>query len=1424
MAAFLLFPAGARADEEPTATPVPGESDVTQNTDTTPDGTAVIEEHLLENEVPNTLTTDDDTDTTNDLMETKSAYTIQTSYTFDNAEIEEVPDPDDADNPIVEANTDNAIQRAIDKALSEVTSNTTQITISVSDGEYNGDIDINVFSTEYGLTPASINAANGLTIVVAAEDAITTDADGVVTGFTTESAGNVKVNGSINITGGDGIDVLLAGLYLSLSSTVNNSQSNLEILGTAKDDTINTTVIGDDATLEIDGGEGADTITASVSSTSTISTADPPAGEDAIQLSGGSGNDTLTVKSTKSCDTRSSNGVTVDGGTGDDTFNLDVSCGSFTQQVTIAGNDGTGDRLNLTGELSETAALPINPASTQALIQLTNDNEKSLAIVVSGVEAYTDALENKTSIAITRIADGKLYCEISGVEQEITTLASFTNYTFSEREVPDLSVSGDTFLSSLVFSYSKADWNSTVEALTINNLYAPGLNLVFDSQKIVFLGAVVGNCITATALDTDTSFGFDIPEKTAHPTDGSNDVSFSLLDVVSIAEIEISAGASLTASGAISLSATTNQTKGMIDIAGATGSLNFVNVKVGSALITINGNLIALSGAISAIAKANVTLSSTNSTLASACIPIAVGVVVVAAEVTLGEGARIEASNGTVTLSSSTNVTITCESTTGKLPVSISAAVAVINSHVSVYGDIVAGGDVTLSALGNLTSTVTAQKGSNASSTSSFGGFFAFSVLIQDVNACVAGPDSGTAGSSSVTSTGGGVSITSESNESSATSATSAAPEAGEGGTGENSTLSSVRTLVTTLLDVVGKSEFVSSMNTVLSDKFTSALSKITEMLKGSDGYAIQTKTTENGTISAPTKAAAGTTVAVSVTPKDGYELSGDTLLIKYLAPGASSFVTFTGTITKDADTGSYKFTMPNGTVTIDAVFATATTTSDDDDGDLGLGDLFNEDDGETLGISELFDEAAGDEQDTWYDDPSDTGAFSVTSDPTMTGGAVLSTDTKADAGTLVSLLVNPGTDKKLTDSTLKVLLGTTEVALTSKGNNEYTFTMPSGNVVIQASFEDVPSDEQTSETTNSGSSSSAQVTGALAVSVVLNTNNAYIDTTRFVTAAGTVSINATGNTKATALADGSPIGEAAASAAAASSDDVTNPSDGTIYPENEITDKNIKIAATINGKVEFVSVNTEDKAAFTVTPCDGYALDATKLTYTYTNSTGTVVSPATLTAGSGGSYYFVMPTDLKEGTNITVSAEFTAVLNNVIVDSIPAGGTATSPVTEAKKGDQITLTITPDAGWKVQSVTPTSGTVAETDGTYVFTMGDSEAHIAVVFEQKGIEVKVVEVLDGNTTNLVGTEGYVEADYIALKDTYCDTGETFTYTPGTKVTVDGKTLTVNAYWYMTGTGGTSVKVGATAFTKTDNGFIVPDEATNPTYFVGVALR
>ena len=92
--------------------------------------------------------------------------------------------------------------------------------------------------------------------------------------------------------------------------------------------------------------------------------------------------------------------------------------------------------------------------------------------------------------------------------------------------------------------------------------------------------------------------------------------------------------------------------------------------------------------------------------------------------------------------------------------------------------------------------------------------------------------------------------------------------------------------------------------------------------------------------------------------------------------------------------------------------------------------------------------------------------------------------------------------------------------------------------------------------------------------------------------------------------------------------------------------------------------------------------------------------------------YWFSMP-----ARDVTINVTFKAIYNpvNVTVEN-GLGGQASADLTEAKAGDTVTLTVSPDEGYRIARITGVKDLTDNGDGTYTFTMPDEAVAIRVLF------------------------------------------------------------------------------------------------------------
>lgn len=152
---------------------------------------------------------------------------------------------------------------------------------------------------------------------------------------------------------------------------------------------------------------------------------------------------------------------------------------------------------------------------------------------------------------------------------------------------------------------------------------------------------------------------------------------------------------------------------------------------------------------------------------------------------------------------------------------------------------------------------------------------------------------------------------------------------------------------------------------------------------------------------------------------------------------------------------------------------------------------------------------------------------------------------------------------------------------------------------------------------------------------------------------------------------------------------------------EDDINSKhNVTINNSVNGKVttESTLVKKDTSVNLTVTPDPGYELD----TLTVLGDNGPVDVQGTS---------FTMP-----DSDVTVTATFKEKTYKVNIGTFN-GGSVTANVTEAAKDEKVILTVTPQEGYKLKSLTAGNKAIPIA-GPYEFIMPDSDVTVTAEFEK----------------------------------------------------------------------------------------------------------
>jgi hypothetical protein len=173
-----------------------------------------------------------------------------------------------------------------------------------------------------------------------------------------------------------------------------------------------------------------------------------------------------------------------------------------------------------------------------------------------------------------------------------------------------------------------------------------------------------------------------------------------------------------------------------------------------------------------------------------------------------------------------------------------------------------------------------------------------------------------------------------------------------------------------------------------------------------------------------------------------------------------------------------------------------------------------------------------------------------------------------------------------------------------------------------------------------------------------------------------------------------------------------------------------INIASLSKGSItaDRESATAGTKIALTAAPEPGYALKADSLRV----KNGTVEI-----SGSDGAYSFVMP-----ASNVTVTAEFEAILYTVTIDALINGSVAVNQ-TNAAAGVEITLTAAPDPGYalKAGTVRVNNGAVEASGSGLVYAFAMPAENVTVAAEFEALTEGIYTIGIGNILN-----GTINAD------------------------------------------------------------------------------
>ncbi len=511
----------------------------------------------------------------------------------------------------------------------------------------------------------------------------------------------------------------------------------------------------------------------------------------------------------------------------------------------------------------------------------------------------------------------------------------------------------------------------------------------------------------------------------------------------------------------------------------------------------------------------------------------------------------------------------------------------------------------------------------------------------------------------------------------------------------------------------------------------------------------------ENGTVTAnKITVPANETVVLTATPNDGYQLTS------IRATVGNNAITVSGTGT------TRTFTMPSGDVSVNATFTAIDYTiniSDSISHGNVTADKTTAHYGDTITLTaepdagyQFYEWAATDSAGTALtitdgsftmplSSVTVTASFSpINSTISVTNGIATVNGNRAisaDAGTTVTVTATPPTGKQFTNWTTTTS-GLTFADATAAST---TFTMPDCSVDITANCIDINyTISQASSFPHGSVTYNSTATYNSTVTLTISPSNGYrlggISVTK--ASGGTIYLSGSGNTRT-----------------------FTMPAENvTVFASFTAQSYNITKAQISNGTL---SVNSSASCDSTVTvtanPASGYQLGS------ITVSNGSSSVPV---SGSGNTRTFTMPAN-----NVTVSATFNPINYNVTVGSISHGRVTASKTTNAHIGDTVTLTIAPETGYILNSISATANegsvSLSGNGSTRQFTMPAGNVTISASFTLEDYRITKAGMSSGTVNFSNPTAHYNETVTLTIVPDNSFILETIS------VTANGNPLTLN---------------------------------------------
>jgi len=489
--------------------------------------------------------------------------------------------------------------------------------------------------------------------------------------------------------------------------------------------------------------------------------------------------------------------------------------------------------------------------------------------------------------------------------------------------------------------------------------------------------------------------------------------------------------------------------------------------------------------------------------------------------------------------------------------------------------------------------------------------------------------------------------------------------------------------------------------------------------------YTVTVKSAENGSITAEPKSnvAEGASVTLTISPASGYRLKKDSLSVKRSSgatvPVYGSGDTYAFSMPASDVTVSGEFELPTGKsykITIDSGIENGSITANPSSAQEGITVTLTISPDPDYRLKSISVKQSG--APLWLRGSGNTRAFSmpasdvavfgefelipkkyhVTVDQNIQHGNITPNLTNPLMGTIVTLTISPDPNYQL--KSLSVKQGGTPV-LVSSFSDDYRFTMPSSDVTVSGEFELIPEND------------------TYAIKILGGIQGGTITANRIRAEAGTtVTLTITPHnnyrTESVSIMSMEYFREVASDISGNTVTFTMPPYDVSVSMKFT-REYAIRIAPAANGSVtaDLSKAISDQKVTLTINPDANYRLKSLNVTsvlyYGY---------KAWLSDSGDTRFFYMLNTD------VMVTAEFEPIPINYNVTVAPGiqHGTITPNLTSLPAGSVVTLTISPDEGYRLDTISVKQGGTAValsgSGNTRTFTMPPSHVTVSAAFIQ----------------------------------------------------------------------------------------------------------